>query len=513
MTTGGSERPIDPAAGHQGGAPDPADPGAERAPRAADRRQERGTGPRSDRTCAATPPPGSAPGENRHRSGRRHATCAHRTVPPFRRARGARSACAAQAHGDRPRAGEAGWAGGPGAARSLRGTWRAGRLRREPLRRLLPQALVVACLAGGTTAFVADDKSVQLSIDGKPRILHTFADDVAGLLDAEGVGVGRHTVVRPAPSTRLSDGDKVVVRHARLLRLTVDGRRRQVWTTARTVDGALRVLGVRPEGAYVSVSRSRAIARTGLTLKVRTERTVHVRADGVTRTLRTNAATAAEAVRAAGVRLHGRDTLSVPPDSFPHAGRTLTVTRVRIGRAIRTEPIPYPVRRTHDPHLPAGTEVVTRPGRTGTRRVTYATRTVDGVPQTPRRIAVDVVREPRAERVRVGTARRVTRPTGSPAPRAGHARRRDGTPGRTDRVDALNWEALARCESGGRPDAVDPTGTYGGLYQFDIPTWRSLGGRGRPQDAPAAEQTRLAKLLYARRGSAPWPVCGRRLTG
>ena len=58
---------------------------------------------------------------------------------------------------------------------------------------------------------------------------------------------------------------------------------------------------------------------------------------------------------------------------------------------------------------------------------------------------------------------------------------------------------------------VDPSGRYGGLYQFDVRTWRGLGGRGLPQNAGPAEQTVRAQRLYATRGTAPWPVCGRHL--
>ena len=47
--------------------------------------------------------------------------------------------------------------------------------RPEPFRRLLPQALVVAFLAGGTSAFVAKDKAIELSVDGRPRTLHTLS--------------------------------------------------------------------------------------------------------------------------------------------------------------------------------------------------------------------------------------------------------------------------------------------------------------------------------------------------
>ncbi|XMN11501.1 ubiquitin-like domain-containing protein [Streptomyces griseobrunneus] len=362
----------------------------------------------------------------------------------------------------------------------------------DTLRRFVPKALVVAFLAGGTTAFVADDKAVRLDVDGTPRTLHTFADDVTELLADEGVTVGPHDVVAPAPGAGLDHGDEVVVRYGRPLDLTLDGHHRRVWTTADTVDGALRAFGIRAEGAYLSVSRSARIARTGLTLDVRTERTVTFMADGQERTLRTNTATVREALAEAGITLHGHDTTSVDPASFPRDGQTVSVMRITDTREVREETVPYAVERSEDPELFRGTEVVERAGRNGVRRVTYAVRTVNGVRQKPRRTAEELVHRPVSRIVRTGTRQR-------PASVAG--------------ADRLNWGALAACESGGRAGAVDPSGTYGGLYQFDTRTWQSLGGSGRPQEAPAAEQTYRAKKLYVQRGASPWPHCGRRLTG
>ncbi|MFF0437249.1 ubiquitin-like domain-containing protein [Streptomyces sp. NPDC004327] len=360
----------------------------------------------------------------------------------------------------------------------------------EGLRRIVPQALVVAFLAGGTSAFVASDKAVRLSVDGVPRTLHTFADGIDDLLADEGLAVGEHDIVAPAPGSGLVSGDEVVVRYGRPVALTLDGQRRQVWTTARTVDGALRQLGVRAEGAYLSVSRGAPISRHGLALDVRTERSVTFLADGRERTVRTNAATVREAVDDAGLTLSGQDTTSVPADSFPRDGQTITVLRISGGEEIREEPVPYAVERTRDPELFAGTELVEQRGVPGVRRVTYALRTVNGVRQRPRRIAEETVREPVPQRIRIGT-----RPL----------------PGSVAGADGLDWGALAACESGGRPTAVDASGTYGGLYQFDPGTWRALGGSGVAQEATAAEQTFRAKKLYVRRGASPWPHCGRRL--
>jgi LysM repeat protein len=70
------------------------------------------------------------------------------------------------------------------------------------------------------------------------------------------------------------------------------------------------------------------------------------------------------------------------------------------------------------------------------------------------------------------------------------------------------WAKVANCESSGNPRAVNAGGYYG-LFQFDLQTWRSVGGSGNPTNASAAEQLMRAKKLYAQRGASPWPVCGR----
>jgi peptidoglycan hydrolase-like protein with peptidoglycan-binding domain len=81
-------------------------------------------------------------------------------------------------------------------------------------------------------------------------------------------------------------------------------------------------------------------------------------------------------------------------------------------------------------------------------------------------------------------------------------------PGTASGDASATLERIAQCESGGNPTAVSADGQYRGKYQFDQATWERIGGTGDPAQASEAEQDRLAAKLLARRGTAPWPVCG-----
>ena len=75
-------------------------------------------------------------------------------------------------------------------------------------------------------------------------------------------------------------------------------------------------------------------------------------------------------------------------------------------------------------------------------------------------------------------------------------------------VGGDKWANLRRCESGGNYASNTGNGFYG-AYQFDLQTWRSVGGSGLPSAAEPWEQDARARALYAARGDAPWPICGR----
>jgi hypothetical protein len=68
---------------------------------------------------------------------------------------------------------------------------------------------------------------------------------------------------------------------------------------------------------------------------------------------------------------------------------------------------------------------------------------------------------------------------------------------------------LRQCESGGNY-AINTGNGYYGAYQFNLQTWRSVGGSGYPHQNPPSVQDEMATRLYESRGWSPWPSCSRK---
>jgi len=68
---------------------------------------------------------------------------------------------------------------------------------------------------------------------------------------------------------------------------------------------------------------------------------------------------------------------------------------------------------------------------------------------------------------------------------------------------AQDWFRLRTCESSNNY-AINTGNAHYGAYQFDLSTWRSVGGSGYPYQASPAEQDARALILYRMRGWQPW---------
>ena len=365
-------------------------------------------------------------------------------------------------------------------------------MRQRPLR-LLVQAVALAGVVAGSVGFAGLDKSIDLVVDGRTHTVHAMGGTVADVLQDQHIRIGEHDVVAPAPTTKVHDGSDVVVRYGRKLTVTLDGRTRDYWTTALTVDQALADLGLRADAARLSVSRSQPLGRQGLSMSMTTAKRATVAVDGRTLTATTFAPTVGALLTELGVSVGKDDRISVPASTPLAPGLQITVTRIVQKLTTATRAVGFGITKKKTDTLAQGTTKVQTKGKPGQQSVTWADVYTNGKLTAHRLVRAVVTIKPVQQVVLVGT-------------KASSA----GDPGSVSGTSGLNWGALADCESGGNPKAVNPAGYYG-LYQFDVSTWQSVGGSGKPTDASSSEQTHRAQILYSRVGRSAWPVCGKYL--
>ena len=423
----------------------------------------------------------------------------------------------------------------------------------SPAIRRITQAGVVGALALSVSGVVVMDKSVALSLDGKESTVHAFGGTVGDVLEKQGIEVGPHDVVSPGVDTPVRDDQEIVVRYARKLTVTVDGKGRTFWTTAKTVDAALKELGLRDAAnAELSSSRSTAIGRDGLDLEVNTPKDITFVVGGQRSTETVTAATVEAALAQAEIRHDGADVLTPGASAAAKDGMTIRVDEVDRKGTSRTESIPFRAVTKDDPSMYEGETEVDEEGRAGSRTITYDVTYKNGEQVwakrtgsfTTRRAVNKVVLEGTKEkpapkkaepRESVAASRSSERespkssptsssspsPSSSPAPddsgetdsdsgSGDEASGDEGSGGDLNTANSAMWDRIAECEATGNWSMDSGNGYYGGL-QFDERTWLGAGGGDfapRADQATREEQITVANRVKADRGLSPWGCAG-----
>ncbi|MGF9663984.1 ubiquitin-like domain-containing protein [Arthrobacter crystallopoietes] len=356
------------------------------------------------------------------------------------------------------------------------------------------QVVVMTALVFGLVAFVGNNKSVTLTVDGQASNISTFGTTVQDVLNEAGVQVDGYDEVTPAVATEISNGGSIQVITAKPVKLTLDGASKTVQSTSATVKDLINELGVE-EDSELSAPLDADLASVS-NVVISTPKTVTITVDGKTKDKITTAATVGDLLAEQKITLGKDDELSKPKSTPIKEKLKLKITRIDRDQKIEiTEPIAFETETKKDSSMYEDEKAVTRNGIAGERTKTYALVLVDGK-ETERELVKDrVTTEPVSEKVSVGTKKRPAEP-------------------KADNTDVGGtWQALAQCESGGNWSINSGNGYYGGL-QFNQSSWLGAGG-GKyaplPHMASAAEQIATAEVLRSNGGWGHWPACAAKL--
>ena len=362
---------------------------------------------------------------------------------------------------------------------------------RSPLLYTVVALLLATLIAGGVMAVVRH-KNVTLDVDGEKISLSTMTTSVDAALSDAGYSISDRDVVAPERDASLSDGDTVVLRRAREVSLTVDGQPKTVWTTALTVEDALKQFEL-GEDVHVSASRSQRLPLDGAALDVLNPLVVEL-ADGAlpVTDVRMAAPTVGEFLAAHGAPLEQADTVVPAADTPLTDGMAVTVTRDRTETKVETLPLAPEEQRIEDPTMNQSRTVLENPGVPGVQDVTFAVNTVNGREVGRNQVSATVTTPAQPKVIRVGAK------PGTEVPPV---------------ENGSVWDALAQCEATGNWAINTGNGFFGGV-QFDQNTWERQGGlkyAPRADLATREEQIAVASQTQKTQGWGAWPSCSGRL--
>jgi uncharacterized protein YabE (DUF348 family) len=354
-------------------------------------------------------------------------------------------------------------------------------------------AAVLVSLTGGGAAAIAMNKAVTVDVDGVEHTVRTYAGTVGEVLDDEGIRTGAHDTLSPSPNAGIGDGGKIVVQRGKLLKYTVDGQAKESWVRARNLGDALRQAGAPMQGAKISDDLGKSMPTDGMSVDVRTLKTITVYDGGNEgRQVQTTAVTIDELLKELQTSIGPQDAVTPGADVKITNGAEVRITRNGVTVVNKTEPVPPPVENIDDDTAMKGTQTVVDPGAPGEKISTYRITLKDGKEISQEKLGEKVTKEPVKKVVKVGTKQ-------PPSPVIS---------------DGEVWDRLAQCEAGGNWAINTGNGYYGGL-QFDGGTWRSNGGTAYaplPHQATREQQIAIAtKVRDGRNGYSAWPACAKKL--
>ncbi|HEV7167266.1 MAG TPA: transglycosylase family protein [Micrococcaceae bacterium] len=357
------------------------------------------------------------------------------------------------------------------------------------------QALVLVALVLGLVAFVGNNKTITVNVDGQASSVQTFGGSVSQVLKKANVVLKPADRVTPALAASVDNGTVINVNTSKEIRVNLNGAKSTVQTTSTKVRDLVNQLGL-GANAVTSAPKDMVLASSDV-ISISTPKSVTILADGKSVDRTTTAVTVGDLLASSGTSVGPADLLSQPADAPVVDNMVVKVSRVNdAGTTTVTTDIPFKTDKTVDPNTFKDQQSVTQAGVAGKLETSFKVVTVDGREVSRTQTGQQVTTAAVDQKITVGGKDRPAAPaaganTGAAAPAA---------------MNAGMWDKIAQCESGGNWQINTGNGYYGGL-QFDSGSWLANGGGAYAQRADQAsreQQIAVANTYYAKAGLSPW---------
>ncbi|WP_427896887.1 G5 domain-containing protein [Gardnerella piotii] len=259
------------------------------------------------------------------------------------------------------------------------------------MRRLRVFICVLALIISSTGIFaLSARKSIALIINGKTKVVTTYASTTQRLLQEQKVPVKTHDQVISTSGDILADHATVTVRSAYQTSITVDGVTIPFWTVATSIDQLIGFFQANADhAAKITVNLQNIYNKLTGGLSINKKGPVTVICDNKTRVVPDGTLPASSILDSLGIVLGKEDQVTVSEEN----GKTLLrILRVTHGKESRNVVIPFSTINVNDSSLAIGARVIKQAGANGERIDLYNVTYVDGKAQSATLIKQSIVK-------------------------------------------------------------------------------------------------------------------------
>jgi resuscitation-promoting factor RpfB len=226
-------------------------------------------------------------------------------------------------------------------------------------------ALLVLAVTTGFVGYETTKAEVTIMLDGKKTEVKTHASTVRELLSEQNIKPNQHDVVKPGLSAKVEDNMQVDYLKAKEIVLTVNGKDKKVWTTAKTVEQFVKEQQLSLKEHDVIKPNLTADIQDQGKIKIESAFPVKLVVGGKAQQVWTTSTTVADLLKQQKVSLGEIDRVS-PAKTEKITGKTqVEVIRVEKVTDVVEEETPFAVVNRKDSGLTKGKERVVQDGKKG----------------------------------------------------------------------------------------------------------------------------------------------------
>lgn len=275
------------------------------------------------------------------------------------------------------------------------------------MKKVLKTISVIMVIAMFVTMFSACGKTVTIDVvdvDSTTSVETKTGYTVEKVLENAEISLGDKDETEPALDEKITEETKeIVIKRYAKVTVVKDGKSYDVELVGGTVEDALKKAGVTLKKNEVTDVPAEQVLTNAMTINVMEQMTVKLTVDGKTKEISTSALTVKDFLAEQQIKLDSDDEVSESVETKVVNGLQITVKRVEYKEETKTETIEFSTQEKYSDSLAKGESKVEKEGSDGQKEVTYKVKYVDGKEDSKEVISEKVLKEATDKVVVYGT--------------------------------------------------------------------------------------------------------------